>query len=49
MNFIDFKKILKKNNIKLFDHEYRILYHRVNKLNNIEEILLENNINNKFD
>lgn len=55
MNFIDLKKTLKKNNIKLFDHEYRILFYRINKLNNIDinsinsdviNLLLENN---KFD
>lgn len=52
MNFIDFKNTLKKNNIKLFDHEYRILFYRINKLNinpidlDIINLLLENN---KFD
>ena len=32
MDFIAFKKYLNKNNIKLFDSEYRIVYHRFNNL-----------------
>jgi len=46
MNFIDLKKKLKKNNIKLFDHEYRILYYRINKYNNINIDSIDINIIN---
>ena len=31
-NFIKFKKILNKNNIFLFDAQYRIVFYRYNKL-----------------
>jgi hypothetical protein len=37
MKFIQYKKILEKNNINLFDHEYRISYFEMqnNHSNNI--------------
>ena len=34
MKYIEYIKYLKKNNIKLFDSDYRISYCRFNSLNN---------------
>ena len=35
MDFKKFRKILEKNNIKLFDYEYRISYNRIFNMNKI--------------
>ncbi len=35
MNYIDYVNYLKSKNIILFDHDYRISYHNINKYYNI--------------
>jgi hypothetical protein len=36
MKFIDYKRLLEKNNIILFDHDYRISYYNINNFNNLK-------------
>ena len=38
MKFLKYKKLLEKNNIILFDHEYRISYFEVTNMINIMNI-----------
>jgi|APSaa5957512535_1039671.scaffolds.fasta_scaffold68427_3 hypothetical protein len=37
MNFLEYKNLLESRNIKLFDYQYRISYHRLLNQNNISE------------
>jgi len=35
MNFLKYKKLLERNNIILFDHEYRISYYEITNMGNM--------------
>lgn len=46
LNYLEFKNILKYNNINLFDSQYRIIYSRLNNLNQEQ---VGGSINNKIN
>ncbi len=46
LNYLEFKNILKYNNINLFDSQYRIAYSRLNNLNREQ---VGGSINNKIN
>jgi len=43
MNFLKYKKLLERNNIILFDHEYRISYFEITNTNNIMNTNMNSN------
>ena len=46
LDFVNFKKYLSKNNINLFDSQYRIAYYRYNNLGKMLKLQIGGNIKN---
>ena len=48
MKYIEYLNYLKKNNIVLFDHDYRISYNNINNYYNINKMTGGGKISNKL-